>query len=68
MEVTVAGLIATTPPGSLKLRLESSPRSRVSRTAKQLITSPLTAIRILVVVPAEYVVLIIVCSTTGCDL
>jgi hypothetical protein len=73
MEVAVAGLLETnppTPPGALKLTLESSPRSNSSRTAKQLITLPLTlplkAIHIVVLVP-EYVLLGIACAT-GCDL
>jgi hypothetical protein len=74
MEITVAGLLGTSPPpapDSLKLRLESSPRSRSSRTATQLITLPLTlplkATHIVVLVP-EYALLWIVCSTQGCDL
>jgi len=74
MEITVAGLLGTSPPpapDSLKLRLESSPRSRSSRTATQLITLPLTlplkATHIVVLVP-EYALLWIDCSTQGCDL
>lgn len=73
MEVAVAGLIETSPPpapGSLKLRLESSPRSRSSRVANQLIALPLTvplkAIHIAVLVP-EFVLLMVACSM-GCDL
>ena len=67
MEVTVPGVIVTSPPESLKLTLESSPRSRFSRMAKQLPTLPLTGIRWVVVYPAESVILMIGCSR-GCDL
>jgi hypothetical protein len=74
MEVAVAGLIESSPPPrpwSLKLRLESFPRSRSNRKAKQLITLPLTlplkAIHIAVLIP-EYALLGIACSTGGCDL
>jgi hypothetical protein len=70
MEVTVADLIETSPPpapDSLKLRLESTPRSRFSRTANKLMILPVTAIHMVVVVPAEWVLLIIACSM-GCDL
>jgi hypothetical protein len=67
MEVTVAGVLATNSPESLKLTLESSPRSRFSRTAKQLATLPLIGIRTFVVFPAEAVLLGIACAT-GCDL
>jgi hypothetical protein len=73
LEVTVAGLLETSPPPApdfLKLRLESSPRSHSSRTAKRLSTLPLTVplktIHVIVLVP-EYVLLGIACST-GCDL
>ena len=74
MEIAVAGLIESGPPprpGSLKLRLESLPRSRSNRVSKQLITLPLTlplkAIHIAVLIP-EYALLGIACSTGGCDL
>jgi hypothetical protein len=73
MEVTVAGLVEQSPPpapDSLKLRLESTPRSRFSRTAKKLMTLPVTAIKIavmVVVVPVEWILLGIACSI-GCDL
>lgn len=67
MELTVSELITSSNPGSLKLRLESSPRSSCSGTAKQLTTLPLKAVRIGVLVPVEYVLLMIACST-GCDL
>jgi len=65
IEVTVPeGIVA---PESMKMTLESSPRSRSSRTAKQLATLPLTIIHLVVVVPAEWVLLGIACAT-GCDL
>lgn len=72
MEVTVPGILESSPPpGFLKLRLESSPRSRSSRRAKQLATLPMTValktIYIVVMLP-EYVLLGIACSTGGCDL
>lgn len=55
-----------TVEGSLKLTLESSPRSRFSGKAKHLATLPLTAIRIIFVDVPAYVLLVIFCST-GCD-
>ena len=71
MEVTAVWSIQSSPPEYLKLRLESSPRSRSSRTVKQLVALPLTlplkAIHIVVLVP-EDILLAIVCSTQGCDL
>ena len=74
MEIAAAGLIESSPPprpGSLKLRLESSPRSRSNRVAKELITLPMTlplkVIHIAVLIP-EYALLGIACSTGGCDL
>jgi hypothetical protein len=67
MEVIAVGLIESSPPEYLRLRLESSPRSRFSRTAKQLATLPLAGIHMFVVAPAEWVLLIIACSA-GCDL
>jgi hypothetical protein len=68
MEVTAVGLIESSPPEYVKLKLESSPRSRSIRTAKKLIALPMTVpLRIVVLVP-EYVLLGIVCGTVGCDL
>jgi hypothetical protein len=58
----------TPPPGSIKLRLESSPRSRFSRRAKHLAALPLRAIGIVVITVPEDVLLAIFCSTGGCDL
>jgi hypothetical protein len=69
-EVIAVGLIESNPPEYLKLRLENSPRSRSSKTAKQLISLPLTlplkAIHIIILIP-EDVLLAIACSR-GCDL
>lgn len=74
MEVAVAGLTESGPPpdqGALKLTLEATPRNRFGRTAKQLATVPLKVIHwtvvIPVVIPVEWVLLAIFCST-GCDL
>jgi hypothetical protein len=74
VEVAVTELIESSPPPrvwSLKLRLESFPRSRSNRIATQLITLPLTlplkVIHIAVLIP-EYALLGIACSTGGCDL
>lgn len=70
-EVALPGLIETSPPpapNALKLRLESSPRSRFVRPARQIALFPLTAIHFIVLVP-EDIVLAIACSTgDGCDL
>ena len=70
IEVIAVGLIESGHPEYLKLRLESSHRSRSNRTAKQLatlpVTLPLKAIHIVVMVP-EYALLAIACSF-GCDL
>ncbi len=67
MEVIVVGLIESSPPDYLKLRLESTSRSRLSRKAKQFATLPLTVIRFVVVYPAEGILLGIGCAF-GCDL
>jgi hypothetical protein len=72
MEVIVCGLVESCPsPGFLKLRLEGSPRSRSSRTAKRLLALPLTvplkAAHIALLVP-EAILLGIACSTSSCDL
>jgi hypothetical protein len=67
MEVTVPWVIPTTPPGSLKLALESTPRNRWRRVANRLLISPFTAIHVIVILPAEGVLLLIFCSN-GCDL
>jgi len=70
MEVTLTGEIDSSLPTSLKLRLESSPRSRCSRTAKQLATLPLKVVHVagaVVVFPVEWVLLVIFCHS-GCDL
>jgi len=74
MEIAVPGLLETSPPPaseSLKLTLESTPRSRSSKTLKRIITLPMTvplkAAHIAILVP-EYILLGIVCSTSGCDL
>lgn len=74
LEIAVPELLKTEPPPapeSLKLTIESSPRSASSRTVKQLIALPLTvplkALHIAVLVP-EYILLGIACSTSSCDL
>jgi len=72
MEVAVCGLVESCPPpGFLKLTLESSPRSSSSKTAKRLISLPLTvplkAAHIAILVP-EAILLAIACGTSSCDL
>jgi hypothetical protein len=69
VEVTVPGLMESSPPpGFLKLRLESSQRSSSSRGAMKLVTFPMTAIRIFVVIPAEWVYLVVLCGITRCEI
>ena len=69
VEVTVPGLMESSPPpGFLKLRLESFPRSNSSRRAMKLVTFPLTAIRISVVVPAEWIYLVVLCGIARCEI
>jgi hypothetical protein len=68
MEVTAVGLIKSNPPEYLKLRLESSPRSRSRRTAMKLVTLPLRVIGIVVITVPEDLLLGIACVTGGCDL
>jgi len=62
MDVIAVGLIESSPPDYLKLRLESTPRSSFSRKAKQFATLPLTGIRFVVVYPAEGILLGIGCA------
>lgn len=69
VEVTAPGLMESSPPpGFLKLRLESSPRSSSSRRAMKFVTFPLTAIRIFVITPAEWVYLVTLCGITRCEI
>jgi len=68
MEVNAVGLIESSPPEYLKLRLESSPRSRSGRTAMKLVTFPLKVIGIVVITVPEDLLLAIACATAGCDL
>ena len=68
MEVTAVGLIESSPPEYLKLRLESSPRGRSGRTAMKLVTFPLKVIGMVVITVPEYGLLGIACATAGCDL
>jgi len=66
MEIAVGGLTNPAPvQKNLRLRLVSSLRSRSRRKMTQLITSPLTAIRMTIVLPVEYVALITMCSFYG---
>lgn len=74
MEIAMPGLLETSPPPapeSLKLTLESTPRSRSSRMVKRFATSPLTvplrAVHIAILIP-ESILLGIACSISGCDL
>jgi hypothetical protein len=68
MEVTAVGLIESSPPEYLKLRLESSPRSRFGRTAMTLVTFPLKVIGIVGITVPEDLFLAIACASGGCDL
>ncbi len=68
MEVIAVGLIESSPPQYLKLRLESSPRNRSIRTAMKVVTFPLKVIGIVVITVPEDILLGIACMTVGCDL